>query len=384
MKKRILFFACLLYAMTSGAQSTDTIILFIPCKAGTLIIDGVDKGNIDADDVRREKLAYGDHYIQLKTSAKKYNLTLNLGKPLIINMVKLGCEEAPQITATKILDKKLTLNGPISQTQEKNLFAMDVDDELIVNCHLTNPKGTANISISRQETGAVIYRNDAFSAIENERIKIPQKGIYNVTMSTNAIFGREAQIVLERVPSKSSDPNFKTTIGWVLDTTFVELQTTNSRVYSTGAIGHSNRTIISANLPVNTSYWAYYISVDQASKEQMQKLANTATKAGKSMTSNPLVMLGFGLLSALPVLNTTATVNYRFTDASNAQLFAASRPFSAYQFKFANNVSNDYALLKGTPTDVTFCFDNQSMAYGHDVEVRVVAFIINKRLAIEK
>ncbi|MEO8173993.1 MAG: hypothetical protein ABI581_12950, partial [Sediminibacterium sp.] len=232
------------------------------------------------------------------------------------------------------------------------------------------------------ETGVELCKKDAFPVLENERVRIPQKGIYVVTLSTNALLGREAQITLERVPSKSSDTEFKTTVGWVSDTSFVELQTTTTRVYSTTNL-RPPRTTVRVNLPLNTSYWTYWIGVDQAAKQQMQSFANTLSSVGK-ISNSPLVQLGFGLIKEIPMLNMTSTISYRFADAVNSQLFAAGQRYMSYNFKYAENVSSDYALLRNTPTDVTFCLENQSMSYGHDVEIRVVAFIIKRRLAIEK
>jgi hypothetical protein len=380
-----LLFAFMVYCtpIKTFASFSDTTLLFIPCKTGVLIIDGIEKGTIEADDVRRETVSQGEHYIQLKTTSKKYNSTINVSATLVSNIIKLGCEETGNSGSIKILDKKLTLVGLVNQTQEKNLIGLDAGDELIINCHLTNNKGTANISISRQETGVEIYKKDAFPVLENERIRIPQKGIYVVTLSTNALLAREAQITLERLPSKSSNPDFKTTVGWVSDTSFIELQTTKTRVFSQTS-GRDNRTLVRVNLPPNTAYWTYWIGVDQAAQQQMQSFANSLSSAGKIMSTNPLVQLGFGLIKEIPILKMTSTISYHFADAANAQLFAAGRAYRPYLFKYAENISSDYALLRDTSTDVTFCFENQSMVNGHDVEVRVVAFIINNRMAIEK
>lgn len=383
MKNILLLFTAVLLAANVSAQS-DTTILFVPCKTGILVIDGIEKGTIEADDVHREQISTGEHYIQLKTVTKKYNTTIKLpGMPS--GIVKIGCEElGPTATRIKLLDKKLTLVGIMNQTLEKNTIGLDAGDELIINCHLTNNKGTANISITRQETGVEIYKKDAFPALDDEHVRIPQKGIYVVTLSTNALLAREAQIVLERQPASSSDPNFKTTVNWVLDTSFVELQTTHTRVYSTTNV-RSPRTVVSVPLPPNTAYWTYWIGVDQAATQQLQDFANTLSSVGKIVSNNPLVQLGFGLIKEIPMFkNMTSTVSYHFADGLNAQLFTAGRAYRPYAFKNADNVSSDYALLRNTPTEVSFCFENQSMSMGHEVEIRVVAFIVKRKLAIEK
>jgi hypothetical protein len=381
MKKRYLLFFSLLSVAFLQAQ-TDTTILFIPCKSGMLVIDGVEKGNVDADDVHRERLRLGDHYIQLKTSVKKYNTTIRITSAISSNMVKIGCDDQA-IPTIKILDKKLTLVGVMDPAKEKNIIALDAGDELIINCHLTNAKGTANISITRQETGAELFRKDAFAAIDNEHIKIQQKGIYVIMLSTNALFGREAQVTLERQPGANSSADFNTNIQYVVDTTFVEVQTTRTRVYSTTS-GRINRTVVNIDLPEHTSYWTYWIAVDNAAQQQMANLAATVANIGKVATANPLVQFGAGILKELPLINMTSTVSYRFTDDQNGQLFLAGQRYSRLPFKYANNISSDYAIVSDNQMrNLALCFDNQSTINGHDLEIRVVAFIIKKRMAIK-
>lgn len=383
MKQNLLLLLFIAFSLDLAAQSDSTIVL-VPCKTGTLVIDGVEKGVVEADDAHREILKTGDHYIQLKTSGKKYNMTIKAPWPGS-GIVKIGCEEtAIAQSKIKLLDKKLTLVGILNQTLEKNTIALDAGDDLIINCHLTNNKGTANLSIARQENGVEIYKKEAFPALDDEHVKISQKGIYVITLSTNALFAREAQIVLERLPGIGGDVNFKTTVGWVNDTTFIELQTTRTRVFSKTAVGRINRSIVNVNLPPNTAFWTYWIGVDQAATEHMQRFAETLSAAGQSMSKHPLVQLGFGLIKEIPAFSTTSTVNYRFADAQNAQNFLEGRPCSFYGFKTASNISSDYAIVTTYPGNVTLCFDNDSPGYGHDVEVRVVAFIVTRRLAIDK
>ena len=61
----------------SLGQARDTAILFVPCKSGELIIDGISKGFKEANDVHREQLTFGDHYIQLKADNEKFGIILN-------------------------------------------------------------------------------------------------------------------------------------------------------------------------------------------------------------------------------------------------------------------------------------------------------------------
>lgn len=381
--KRILpvIVACLLVCH-GYSQSPDTSILIIPCQPGTLVIDGVEKGVLTADDAHPEKISFGDHYLQLKTPAKKYNLTLRIDRNLSSNIVRLGCEE--KLTGTiKLMEKKMTIVGLISPQTEKNTFGLDAGDELLITCSVLNKNGTVNISVTRQDNGAEIYRKESFNALDHERVPISQKGIYVVALSTNALLGRDANLVLERLPSKSGDANFKTGVGYVYDTSFVEVMSTTSRVFSTLS-GHSNRTIVKVNLPAETSYWTFWIGVGQQSREQFKKFVTDLSGVGKLVSSNPLVLYGMKLIPDLPILNMTSTVSYRFTNTQNAQLFSGGQAARFYDFKYAGNISADYALINQANTDLTLCLENSSTMVGQDVDIKVVAFIIKKRLAIDK
>lgn len=360
----------------------DTTILIISCIDGTLVIDGEEKGKLSADDAYPMKIGFGDHYLQLKTVAKKYNQTLRIDRALKSNIIRLGCEEI-NMDAVKLMEKKLTIVGLINPQVEKTIFGLDAGDELLATCIVLSKKGTVNISVTRQDNGAEIYRKESFNTLERERIPISQKGIYVVTLSTNALISCDAKIILERIPSVGGDPTFKTGVGYVYDTSFVEVMNTQARVFSIMS-GHNNRTTVKINLPVETSYWTFWIGVGQESREHFKKFVTDLSDSRKFLTTNPLVLFGMKLIPSLPVINMTSTVSYRFTDTRNAQLFSSKLAASFYDFKYAGNISGDYALITNRGTDVTLCLENSSTWIGQDVDIKVVAFIIKKRLAIDK
>lgn len=383
MVKTILFvIVSFLFACHGYCQSPDTSVLIIPCQSGILIIDGVEKGILTADDAHPEKISFGDHYLQLKTPAKKYNLILKVDRNLSSNIVRLGCEEK-LAGAIKLVEKKMTIIGLISPQTEKNTFGLDAGDELLITCNVLNKSGTVNISVTRLDNGAEIYRKESFNSLDHERVPISQKGIYVVSLSTNALLGRDANLILERLPSKSGNANFKTGVNYVYDTSFVEVMNTTSRVFSMLS-GHSNRTIVKINLPAETSYWTFWIGVGQQSREQFKRFTTELGEMGKLVSLNPLVLFGLKLIPSLPILNVTSTVSYRFANTQNAKLFQAEQAARFYDFKYAGNISAEYALINQVNTDLTLCLENSSSMVGQDVDIKVVAFIIKKRLAIDK
>jgi hypothetical protein len=369
-------------SLCSFCQTKDTAILIIPCKTGELVIDGVSKGKIEADDVHREILVYGDHYIQLKTDNLKINSAVKIDNNLSSNILKLGCE-VTNTNSIRLVDKQVSLSGSIINNEEDNYFALDEGDELKIQSSVLNKKGSANISIIEYDNGMEIYKKSSFTVIQNESVKIPKRSIYRIVLNTDALFGKDVKLVVERVPSRNSRPDFKTTVHFVFDTTATEVLNSTSRVYSTSNIDHSNKTSIRINLPATTTYWAYWIGVGQESKDKMKSFISTLSSVGEIMGANPLFLFGMKLIPSLPMLNSTATINYKFMDAINAQLFQNNMNYSYYTFKYGNNISTDYSLVNQVTKDLTLSLWNENTMTGQDVEVRVMAFSVKKRLEMD-
>lgn len=384
MKSFLLLILSSIMTASIYSQSPDTTILLIPCQSGTLVIDGIDKGSVTADDAHPEKISFGDHYIQLKNDTKKFNLTLKVEHGMSTNLVRLGCEEKPGSQTIKLLEKKMTILGLVKPQTEKNTFGLDAGDELLITCNVLNKNGTVNLSVTRLDNGAEIYRKESVNSLDHERIPITQKGIYTVSLTTNALLSRDANLLLERAPGKNSNADFKTGVGYVSDTTWTEVMNTTTRVFSLTS-GHTPRTAVKINLPPGTTYWTFWIGVGQESREQFKRLASSVTDALSDMNGkNPLVAIGLKVFPNLPVFNMTSTVSYHFTSGQDAAAFVAGNAYNYYNFKFAENISAEYGLLTNTGTDVTLCLDNKSAMVGQDVDIKVVAFAVKKRLAIDK
>lgn len=372
-----LCFSFYLYSQTAKE------FLIIPCKDGVLFIDGVSKGFIEANDVNRQAISTGEHYLQLKTNSDKINLTLTINDSTK-NIIKIGCEMITAGQAQRLIKKQVSLSGALSSDTEQNIFGLDKDDEIIINCSILNKKGTATIFISDIEKGNEIYRKQDFKILENETIKIPTRGIYKIALYTDALFGKEANLTIDRIPSKNSSSKFNTSPKIVYDTVFSDVLKTVSRVYSMGNLDHLNKTILSINLPANTTYWTYWIGVDQEAQDGMKNFIEDLAPFASMFSANPLVLYGMKLIPSLPMMNTTATVNYKFMDLQNAKACANGLAYSYYKFKNANNVSTDYSIVQGNYSDIVLVMENQSALTGHNVEIRVVAFIVKPKFKLDE
>lgn len=115
--------------------------------------------------------------------------------------------------------------------------------------------------------------------------------------------------------------------------------------------------------------------------DKMREFAAALSKDAKTLVTEPVIALGLGLVSKLPMFNSTATVSYRFTDNVNAASFNNGYPnYSAYNFKEGQNITTDYTIVKTIPKEVNLCMWNNSQFVGNDVMIKVGAFIVTSRL----
>jgi len=377
--KRISTLLILFFITNLVYSQTQKEVIIVTCAKGTLIIDGTTVATVDADDASKQTLSYGEHYIQLKNDNEKFSLTVVIDESTK-GILKIGCKTDVPTNAKRIIDKEVSLTGALGTTVEQNVFALDFEDEILINCDILNKRGNATLSIVEYETGREIYRKDRFELIANEKVKVPARGIYYFSLFTEALFGKTAKITIDRIASPNSKTFFKTSVLVKTDTVSTEILNTTTRVFSSTNIDHSNRTTLRITLPQNTTYWTYWIGVGQEAKDKMDNFTSTLSKGAiKYLSPNPLVLFGMNLISSLPSMNVPSTINYRFVSTKDAQLFSKKQPHNYYTFKFADNVSTDYAIIKFNLPDLVLAMNNTSAMEGHDVTVRVVAFSVSSK-----
>jgi hypothetical protein len=376
-------FLCFLVFQLNAQSSTEKQVVIVACKEGSLFIDGIPMGSIAADDANRQKLSFGEHYLQLKNGTEKISLTIVVDENMS-SIIKLGCGSSIARMGKRLIDKQLSLTGMLSKDMEENIIGLDKDDEIILNCSVINKKGTATIFINELNTGNEIYKKQDFKSVENEKISINSKGIYKITLYTDALFGKDAKLSIDRIPSKNSSPSFNTNPKRVWDTTFTEVLKTEARVYSTGNLSHQNKTAISINLPANTSYWTYWIGVDQPAKEEMGQFISNLSPLITAFSVNPLVLFGMKLIPSLPMMKSPSTVNYKFMDTPNAKAYINGLAHSYYKFKHADNITTDYSLINVRAADLVLAMENENSFTGFNVDIRVVAFMIRSKLVLDE
>ncbi|MDP4204100.1 MAG: hypothetical protein Q8861_15570, partial [Bacteroidota bacterium] len=138
----------------------------------------------------------------------------------------------------------------------------------------------------------------------------------------------------------------------------------------------------SYTLPSQTIAYSYYIGVNQAGN----KAFNDAT-ASLLRSASPLVSVipGYGPLAALALNGTSfltsisggESVEYWITDAANASLFEAGKPFKWIK---QGNVVNDFSRITSPLKGEYFvCLKNDNKLQSIDVTVKVTAVSLRQR-----
>lgn len=383
MKHHFFLTICLIANLSIYAQQK-TSVLVISNQEGKLLVDGTEHAWLKSSEATKLLLEDGDHIIQLKTSNETITKTISCadGKQKVITFELASTSSQlssnSNSDALTVADIQMDLPGSLSDDPFlRKLYAFDKGDEISFNFDILNKNGTVNIYMYSYPDNGLIYSKESVTAITEEKIILSKRGVYYFSFSTNHIIDRSAHFVVKRKPVSETGKSFKTSVRIKYDTTYQEVLNNQVRVYSLGNLSHTNRTIVRVNLPAQTAYWVYWIGVGQESMDKMREFTDRLSQGAVGLAANPIYALGFGLISSLPMFNSTATVDYIFADNMNSELFLNGSPnYSYYTFKVGKNITTDYTLEKTIAKELNFCLWNNSQLVGHDVTIKVGAFSV--------
>jgi hypothetical protein len=279
--------------------------------------------------------------------------------------------------AIRLIDKQLSLSGMFSDETTQNFIGLEAGDKIILNCFRLSKKGNASISIKDLNGENEIYRKNDFDTIRNESILVPAKGIYAVSLKTGSLLGKDVKLSLDRVPRSGADVGSKTAAKQQYDTSSVEVLNTTTKLYAKNS-SQPNNTVMTINLPPNTTYWVYWIGAGKEALEKMKAFSTGCSTIGSLYPSDPMELYGRKFLSALPMANTNARISYHFMDTHNTAAFKSKQQYSFYMFKSSERITTEYSFIPNHQEDLNLGILNES-SLAQDVQVRVVAFIVKPR-----
>jgi len=305
---------------------------------------------------------------------KKFPLLAVISFCVLVQGVIAQTSEKPH-QAIRLVDKQLSLSGMFNDETSQSFIGLEAGDRIIVNCFRLSKKGSASISIKDMTRETEIYKKDGFDTLRDQSILIPAKGIYVVSLKTGSLLGKDVKLSVDRIAAGAA----RTAPKAQYDTTSVEVLNTETRVYSKNS-PQSPNSVVTINLPPNTSYWVYWIGAGKEAKEKMTAFSASCSTIGSVYPStDPLVLYGRKFLPVLPMTKTSASISYHFMDTKNTNAFKNKQQYSFYMFKSSERITTEYASLHNSQTDLNLGISNESSNQAQDVTVRVVAFIIKPK-----
>ncbi|WP_212003083.1 hypothetical protein [Chitinophaga sp. HK235] len=372
-------------AISGRAQSVGYVIISASYSC-SIEIDGEQKELLELNHPKKYTLVPGDHIIQVTANGKARTKTIAVveGKSQVVRFDEneTASSDAGADTVRRIIicDRDLSLAGELEDNRpEYTTYCLDANDQVELEFSLYNKKGSLNFSLIDYKSNQVLFSQSDFKDCKRT-IPISKRGIYIFRLTANNLFNRSAHLRITRIPGSQSPRLFSATPRLVRDTTYSMVMNTKIRVYSTTNLDHSNKTIVPISLPNDTRYWTFWLGVDQQSNDQWINFTKAA--AANIGDINPLFAFGLNMLSELPMLRSTATVNYSFTDNANKNVFSAGGVYNHYTFRYGNNICTDYAIVRSVPRELNLCLSNESTLNGHDVYIKVAAFKVSSHFEI--
>lgn len=407
-KVKVILFICFFLLIGIAQGQNKGTILIITTNNATIVVDGDEIGKTIANTPSKFEITEGEHYFQVKSSINGTVVEKNEIIKIISDqqkVIKFDFEQTKSIEKEQSLSEVITSNeidvanlnfyAPVLE-DEIYYYAFAPGDKIVVDIEITEKRGELNIEIS-EYPNTVKYTANNFREKKDIKIKVNKKSIYSFSVSATAFIMKDCKMTIKRIPGSQETNDFNTNvilkeqidtiyttqINKILvnrDTLYQELINRKVRVFSQTNLDNVNRSFIDLKIPKDTQYWVYWLGVDQESVQEMQQLAENIDELS-SLIPNPIAAFGLGIITELPMINTTATINYQFLDLDNKIIFMNSGQYSYYTFKEGNNVTSDYAKIEmnNTPNNgnLYMGFWNNSDLYGRDVNLQVGAFKFN-------
>lgn len=305
-----------------------------------------------------------------------------------------------------------------SMGSEELFYGFAEGDQIIFNFEELKGKELKEVEIIELPSSSK-FMDYKTTKIENKKILVNQKGVYQFKFNNSALAGRICKVKIQRIPKSDEFISFNTNWEWktLYDTTYVpytqdslvgydtsyvnktkkelikidtlvtELFNKTERVHSETAIGKTQYAYLNVNLPTNTHTpnkinpyqstevisWSYWLGVGQKAVEEYEK-ANSKLSGGISAIG---ALTGYGALASLAVTGVSMfttpsvgdNVQYKFITVQNGV---------NNTFDFGNGISasgRNTNLLQGGFTIQLF---NDNFRDGIDVTVKLACVQIRK------
>lgn len=235
-------------------------------------------------------------------------------------------------------------------------------DKMVFSLKEINGKEIKEVEIAEYPQ-SIKFSDFKAKKIENKQITVNKKNIYKFRIYNSSLGSRLCKIKVQRIPSNENTKNFNTTVNWIekqetsyntytkevivgyetkyetkirkelvkIDTIFTQLFDKNLRVHSEMAVGKTQYTYATVELPANSYFpnqinpykttevisWSYWLGVGQKSKEEYER-TNQNFKSGISTIG---ALTGHTALAALAVTGISMFANTNVGDNVNFKFY---------------------------------------------------------------
>lgn len=290
----------------------------------------------------------------------------------------------------------------VSLGREEMYFGFAKGDEIVLSLHTNKQKLLGQIELKKYN-GNVLYSDLKVSSISEKSIKIPNTGIYKLSLDNSSLGKRICDLMIKRIPESEKTQAFNTTVHWkdIQDTSYYEVpewalissDTTFNMITDRIEKVHSslnlngNKNTFGFTLPENCVAWSYYIGVDQAGQGAYEDATRELAEHSSPILSQipgygPLGALALGAVSYLTILQRGEDIDFWILDQENMSHYQnGNQSYSLKNGKVINAFSKMLSPLSGT---LYFCLRNDNAIDGVSVSVKVTAVCVKENWGFRK
>lgn len=273
----LLLFLSLMVAGGLQAQRKANLLI-VTDSACRLWVNGQEEGRLAADESLRLSLREGEHMVVARNEetqeekrervvvrAEEQKLLTLQFRPQLLDPVAIA---DLTLTIPKVLERQRS--GP------DLYYSLAANDQLLVNISPLSSGGSQSLQLVSYPQGSVLYAADGLTTVKDQRIRIPQTGIYRLVLSTTYNQDRRVRLQLSRIPGDASTNAhdtrvFKRVIYEAVSVESPGLHWLNS-LSNAYIRGGSDRIVLPVSLPDNTVEWYYTVSASRDRESISQNL----------------------------------------------------------------------------------------------------------------
>ena len=317
--------------------------------------------------------------------------------------------------SVEVCDKTIKVSA---LSEEIFYYGFADGDKIVFSLEEINGKEIKEVEIAEYPQ-SIKFSDFKTKKIVNKQITVSKKNVYKFRIYNASLGSRLCKIKVQRIPSNENIKNFNTTVNWIekqettyniytkevivgyetkyetktrkelvkIDTIFTQLFDKNLRVHSEMAVGKTQYTYATVELPANSYFpnqinpykttevisWSYWLGVGQKSKEEYDR-TNQNFKSGINTIG---ALTGNKALAALAVTGISMFANANIGDNVNFKFYGLQNGKEII-IDYGNVISASGRNDKITQGSFSVQLFNDNFKDGIDISLKMIVMQIQK------